>query len=96
MNRSNAAMKLASPPGVSGDDDNARDYLDPEEEREMLLRVMAHDLRGPLSTISIGIELVRRDVRSKARILAVMESTVQRMDRLIGELVHFARKGELR
>jgi hypothetical protein len=39
---------------------------------------------------------VRRDVRSKARILAVMESTVQRMDRLIGELVHFARKGEFR
>jgi signal transduction histidine kinase len=89
-------MKLAALPGLSGGDESAPRYLDPAEEREMLLRVMAHDLRGPLSTISICIELVRRDVRSKARILAVMESTVQRMDRLIGELVHFAAKEELR
>jgi len=96
MNRSNAATRLAFPPGLSGDDDTTRGYPDPEEEREMLLSVMAHNLRGPLSTMSICIELVRRDVRSKARILAVMESTVQRMDRLIGDLLHFSGKGECR
>jgi signal transduction histidine kinase len=96
MNRFNAAMRLAPPRGLTGDDESAPGYPDLEEERKMLLSVMAHDLRGPLSTMSICIELVRRDVRSKARILAVMESTVQRMDRLIAELVHFSGKGERR
>ena len=63
-------------------------------EREMFLRAIGHDLRSPLTAISLGIDLVQRDSSSKERILALMKSTVGRMDRLIEELLSFARNGE--
>ena len=64
------------------------------EEREIFLRTIGHELRSPLTAISLGIDLVQRDSSSKERILALMKSTVGRMDRLIEELLSFARNGE--
>jgi sigma-B regulation protein RsbU (phosphoserine phosphatase) len=83
-NQSNVAISLAS----AGD---RAELLLIEEEREMLLRAIGHELRSPLTAISLGIHLVQRDSSSKTRILAMMKSTVQRMDRLIEELLRFAR-----
>ena len=62
-----------------------------DEERDTLLRAIGHELRSPLTAMSLGIDLVQRDSPSKARILATMKWTVQRMDRLIEELLLHAR-----
>jgi signal transduction histidine kinase len=62
-----------------------------EKERDVRLGQLGHDLRTPLSAISMGIQLVQREVPAKAEILAAMRLTVQRMDRLIDELLPSAR-----
>ncbi len=64
-----------------------------EEERDARLGELGHDLREPLNAISTGIQLVERGVPAKAEILSAMRFTVQRMDRLIDQLLPFARSG---
>jgi signal transduction histidine kinase len=64
-----------------------------EGERDVRLGELGHDLRDPLNTISTGIQLVQRGVPAKAEVLSAMQLTVQRMDRLIDELMPFARSG---
>jgi sigma-B regulation protein RsbU (phosphoserine phosphatase) len=68
-----------------------------EEERDVRIGELGHDLRMPLTAISMGIHLVQRDVPAKAEILSAMHLTVRRMERLIGQLLDFARSatGEL-
>jgi signal transduction histidine kinase len=68
-----------------------------EEERDVRIGELGHDLRMPLTAISMGIHLVQRDVPAKAEILSAMHLTVRRMERLIGQLLGFARSatGEL-
>ena len=72
-----AAVGRAGPAGI-------------DEDREALMRAIGHQLRSPLTAMSLGIDLVQRDPASKARILGVMKATVQRMDLLIDELFRFA------
>jgi signal transduction histidine kinase len=69
-----------------------------EQERDFHLGELGHDLRVPLSALSMGIELVQRDAPSKAEILSTMQHTAKAMDRLIERLVRSARagKGEVR
>jgi signal transduction histidine kinase len=62
-----------------------------EEERDARLGELGHDLRSPLSAISLGISLVQRDVPVKEKILADMQLMVQRIDGLIDELLSCAR-----
>jgi signal transduction histidine kinase len=64
-----------------------------EDERDTRLGQLAHDLRMPLSAISMGIQLVQRDVPAKAEILSSMQDTVRRMNRLIDQLSRYARRG---
>ena len=64
------------------------------EEREMFLCAIAHELRSPLTAISLGVDLVQRDCSSTERLLALMKSAVRRMDRSIEELLSYARNGE--
>jgi sigma-B regulation protein RsbU (phosphoserine phosphatase) len=64
-----------------------------EEKREARLGELGHDLRLPLSAISMGIQLVQRDVPEKGRILSSMHALVQRMDRLIHQLLRVAGSG---
>jgi signal transduction histidine kinase len=64
-----------------------------EEQRDVRLGELGHDLREPLNAISTGIQLVQREVPAKAEVLSAMRFTVQRMDRLIDELLPFARSG---
>lgn len=62
-----------------------------EEERDVRIGELGHDLRIPLTAISMGIQLVQRDVPAKAEILSAMHLTVRRMERLINQLLGFAR-----
>ncbi len=68
-----------------------------EEQRDVRLGELGHDLRVPLSALSMGIQLVQRDVPAKAEILSKMLVTVKRMNRLIDQLLISARSssGEL-
>jgi sigma-B regulation protein RsbU (phosphoserine phosphatase) len=68
-----------------------------ETERDVRLGELGHDLRMPLSAISMGIQLLQRDAPTKAEILSAMRVMVRRMDRMIDQLLGFARSatGEL-
>jgi signal transduction histidine kinase len=90
-NRSTAARSLVAPGSEREDTEGVQELLHREEERRMLLRAIGHELRSPLTAFSLGIHLVQRDSPSKARILATMDCTVQRMDRLIEEILSLAR-----
>jgi len=60
------------------------------DARETLLAVVAHDLRNPLSTISLNVKLLRRkvpDPDALGRALGVIDRSVGRMDRLISDIL---------
>lgn len=66
-----------------------------EQERDIRLAELGHDLRMPLSAISMGIQLMQqRGVPPKPQVLSSMLLTLQRMFRLIDQLMSFARTGE--
>ncbi len=58
-----------------------------QEECDIRLGELGHDLRVPLSAISMGIQLVQRDVPTKAQLLSSMLLMVTRMNRLIDQFV---------
>jgi signal transduction histidine kinase len=58
--------------------------------REQLLAIVAHDLRNPLTAITIavaGLQMIPSEEQSGRRNLKVIERATLRMDRLIGDLV---------
>jgi len=77
--------------------ENARLYGEAQraiEMREEILAVVSHDLRNPLNAISLAASSLsrREDVPDVARKPAArIASSAQRMNRLIGELLDFAR-----
>jgi sigma-B regulation protein RsbU (phosphoserine phosphatase) len=64
-----------------------------DKERDARLEELGHDLRMPLGAISMGVQLLQRDLPAKAEILSAMQLTLQRMYRLIDQLLGFARSG---
>ena len=63
------------------------------ELREQFIAVLGHDLRNPLASIDAGARLLSRhplDAKS-AEIVGLMQSTVQRMSKLIDNVLDFAR-----
>jgi signal transduction histidine kinase len=93
-NESNAAKDLLLVDSTRDDAEDAAGISLIEEDRERLVRMIGHELRSPLSAISLGIDLVQRDSPPKAWILARMKHSVERMDRLIDELLRAARADE--
>jgi PAS domain S-box-containing protein len=79
--------------------DNARLFRQARESmrlRDEVLRVVAHDLRNPLSTIALSADALEKrvpeDDRSDQRkMLAVIQLSVERADRLIQDLLDVAR-----
>ena len=61
--------------------------------REQFIAVLGHDLRNPLGAITMGSALLAESELSSrdARLVAVMESSAQRMSELIENLMDFAR-----
>lgn len=63
------------------------------ELREQFIAVLGHDLRNPLASIVGAVRLLRRDVTGEkaARVLDMMEGSVDRMAGLIDDVMDFAR-----
>ena len=98
-NQSSEAVKLVAREPPEGDDGPqlALEAGDREPWKNSIAQVLdaerGHDLRMLLSAISMGVQLAQRDVPEKAKILSAMRSTLQRMNRLIDQLLRFARSG---
>ncbi|MCW1926395.1 PAS domain-containing sensor histidine kinase [Luteolibacter arcticus] len=61
--------------------------------REQFIAVLGHDLRNPLGAITMGTALLAGSELSPrdAKLVAAMDSSAQRMNELIGNLMDFAR-----
>ncbi|TCQ01916.1 PAS/PAC sensor signal transduction histidine kinase [Rhizobium sp. PP-F2F-G36] len=61
--------------------------------REEFVAVLGHDLRNPLAALSAGVRALSREASTErgARILCLMEGSVQRMFGLIDNVLDFAR-----
>jgi sigma-B regulation protein RsbU (phosphoserine phosphatase) len=64
----------------------------PDRQRDLVLGALAHDLRSPLQAILMGIGIVARAGPSDA-VISKMTSLVKGMERLIDQLLSFARTG---
>jgi signal transduction histidine kinase len=63
---------------------------DAERERDLILGELAHDLRAPLHGILMGVAIVAKGRQSDA-VLSQLRSMVKGMDRMIDQLLSFAR-----
>ncbi|WP_136634285.1 PAS domain-containing sensor histidine kinase [Pseudooceanicola onchidii] len=63
------------------------------ELREQFVAVLGHDLRNPVASMSSAIRMLSRDLdeAKKAELLLLMQGSVQRMSRLIDNVLDFAR-----
>jgi len=107
QDQSNAAAKLVVPEAHDGAEIprfkgpgaweirrvSTEHHLSAQEERDVRLGELGHDLRVPLSAISMGIQLVQRDVPTKAEILSSMLLMVKRINRLIDQFMRSAHSG---
>ncbi|KQS64058.1 hypothetical protein ASG39_12800 [Rhizobium sp. Leaf371] len=61
--------------------------------REQFVAVLGHDLRNPLAAVSAGVRALSREGTTErgARVLVLMEGSVQRMFGLIENILDFAR-----
>ena len=59
--------------------------------REQLLRDVSHELRSPLARMRVAVGLARQPGSDAARELVRLESEIERLDRLIGQVLHLAR-----
>lgn len=66
---------------------------DQGELREQFVAVLGHDLRNPVASMSSAVRMLSRDLDAdqKARLLVLMQGSVQRMSRLIDNVLDFAR-----
>jgi two-component system sensor histidine kinase/response regulator len=60
---------------------------------EALVAILGHDLRGPLGAVLRGLEVFfeKPDAKRTEQVAAEMRSTIQRMTRMIDQLLEFAR-----
>jgi signal transduction histidine kinase len=61
------------------------------EFRERFIGMLAHDLRQPLNTVYMASQLYRADPTAAAKFADMQQRAVQRMKRMIGELLDFTR-----
>jgi signal transduction histidine kinase len=59
--------------------------------QERFMAVLGHDLRNPLGAISMGIDLLKREVSGEDKTLQRMASSSQRMARMIDQLLDLTR-----
>lgn len=77
--------------------DNARLYLDSQQAvrtREEVLAIVSHDLRNPLSAVSLGASLLKMtDTMSEEDLeqVVTIEAAARRMNRLIADLLDVTR-----
>jgi len=76
--------------------ENARLFMEAQEAthaRDEMLAVVAHDLRNPLSTVSLGSEMLREQAAtpSQAHVAEMVHRAADRMRRLIDDLLEVSR-----
>jgi two-component system, OmpR family, sensor kinase len=59
--------------------------------RERLLRDVSHELRSPLARMRVAVGLARQPGSDTGRELARLEGEIERLDRLIGQVLHLSR-----
>ncbi len=59
--------------------------------RERLLRDVSHELRSPLARMRVAVGLARQPGSDAGRELARIEGEIERLDRLIGQVLHLSR-----
>jgi signal transduction histidine kinase len=66
------------------------------QDREVILNIVSHDLRNPLNTLLMSAALLREDLpadggsETSVKALAMIQRSVGRMERLIGDLLDMA------
>ena len=61
-----------------------------DEQRELMLGGISHDLRTPLARLRVAVELLDQD---DAGLTREMTANIEEMDRMIGQFLHYARAG---
>jgi hypothetical protein len=61
-----------------------------DEQRELMLGGISHDLRTPLARLRVAVELLDKDDAALTREIA---ANIEEMDRMIGQFLHYARAG---
>jgi two-component system, OmpR family, sensor kinase len=61
------------------------------KSRERLLRDVSHELRSPLARMRVAVGLARQPGSDTGRELARLEGEIERLDRLIGQVLHLSR-----
>jgi two-component system, OmpR family, sensor kinase len=59
--------------------------------RERLLRNVSHELRSPLARMRVAVGLARQPGGDVARQIERIETEIERLDRLIGQVLHLSR-----
>jgi len=70
------------------------------DERRALIAGVVHDLRNPLSTLRLAVEVVRSDRRAETgestrRVFQRIEGQITRLERMLSDLLHAARDENL-
>jgi two-component system OmpR family sensor kinase len=96
----NLDARVATPVSARGDELGtlARDFdamaarlRDLMKGREQLLRDVSHELRSPLARMRVAVGLARQPGSDAARELVRLENEIERLDRLIGQVLHLSR-----
>ncbi len=96
----NLDARVATPVSARGDELGtlARDFdamagrlRDLVKGREQLLRDVSHELRSPLARMRVAVGLARQPGSDAGRELVRLENEIERLDRLIGQVLHLAR-----
>ena len=61
------------------------------QSKERLLRDVSHELRSPLTRLTISLALARRKTPEAMAEHDRIEREIQRLDQLIGQIIHFSR-----
>src|SRR5690606_36673542 len=68
----------------------AEDLSAPEADRSIALAVISHDIRSPLARLRMEIELAPLEDSQRGP----MVEDIERIDRIVGQFVDFARAGQ--
>src|SRR5690606_33591841 len=98
-----AARRRSAEPRMTPQETDARSHTQTLARLGELLAGFAHEVRNPLSTIGLNLQLVRedfaeaesaRDKRTHKR-LSVIEAEVKRLQQMLEEFLRFARMPEI-
>lgn len=87
------AFHLAQQAQLDAITSDLRREAESAELREQFIAILGHDLRNPLASISAGLRMLRRPATAEAReeLFGLMDNSVTRMSRMIGDVTDFAR-----